>query len=165
MTSAAGLFSPIAEMNISAGLGVAIREFPLKTGFADYMLYADAKALGVIEAKPEDHTLTGVELQSAKYTTGLPAGLPHYHLPLPFAYESTGTVTQFTNCPRPGPPQPGSLHLSPARGIDPAGNARKPTAGQPAEHARHSSPRASGTCRSRRSAISTSPWPPTTPGP
>src|SRR3970040_89479 len=28
-------------MNIMAGLGVAVREFPLKTGFADYLLYVD----------------------------------------------------------------------------------------------------------------------------
>src|SRR5690606_6322169 len=86
-----------AEMNISAGLGVAIREFPLKTGFADYMLYADGKAIGVIEAKREGHTLTGVETQSDKDTVGLPDALPHHHLPLPFAYESTGVETQFTN--------------------------------------------------------------------
>lgn len=85
------------QMNISAGLGVAVREFPLNTGFADYMLYAEAKAIGVVEAKPEGHALTGVEIQSAKYTSGLPAGLPHYHMPPPFAYESTGTVTQFTS--------------------------------------------------------------------
>jgi type I restriction enzyme R subunit len=38
------------QMNISAGLGVAVREFPLTTGAADYMLYADAKAIGVVEA-------------------------------------------------------------------------------------------------------------------
>jgi type I restriction enzyme R subunit len=84
-------------MNISAGLGVAIREFTLKSGFADYLLYADGKAIGVVEAKPEGHPLTGVEIQSKKYTDGLPKGLPHYHLPLPFAYESTGAKTQFTN--------------------------------------------------------------------
>ena len=41
------------DMNISAGPGVAIREFPLKTGFADYLLYADGRAIGVVEAKPE----------------------------------------------------------------------------------------------------------------
>ena len=35
-----------ARMNISAGVGVAIREFPLQTGFADYLLYADGKAIG-----------------------------------------------------------------------------------------------------------------------
>jgi type I restriction enzyme R subunit len=86
-----------ADMDISAGLGVAVREFPLKTGSADYMLYAEARAIGVIEAKPEGHTLTGVETQSAKYTEGLPPSLPAHRLPLPFAYESTGTVTQFTN--------------------------------------------------------------------
>ena len=85
------------DMNISAGPGVAIREFPLKTGDADYLLYADGKAIGVIEAKPEGHTLTGVETQSTKYTTGFPNHLPRWALPLPFAYESTGTVTQFTS--------------------------------------------------------------------
>lgn len=89
------------DMNISAGLGVAVREFPLKSGFADYLLYANCKALGVVEAKPEGHTLTGVETQSGKYLDGLPNGLPNYHLPLPFAYESTGTVTQFTNALEP----------------------------------------------------------------
>lgn len=35
-----------AQMNISAGVGVAIWEFPLQTGFADYLLYADGKAIG-----------------------------------------------------------------------------------------------------------------------
>ncbi len=86
-----------ADMNISAGLGVAVREFPLKTGFADYLLYVDGKAAGVIEAKPEGHTLKGVELQASKYTLGLPDGLPAHRKPLPFAYESTGIETQFTN--------------------------------------------------------------------
>jgi type I restriction enzyme, R subunit len=82
-------------MNIMAGLGVAVREFPLKSGFADYLLYANGKAIGIVEAKPEGHTLTGVEVQSSKYTFGLPDGIPVYCKPLPFAYESTGTVTQF----------------------------------------------------------------------
>lgn len=85
------------QMHISAGLGVAVREFPLTTGAADYMLYADAKAVGVVEAKPKGHTLTGVETQSGKYLDGLPQALPSYRLPLPFAYESTGEATQFTN--------------------------------------------------------------------
>jgi type I restriction enzyme, R subunit len=85
------------DINILAGPGVAVREFPLKTGTADYMLYVDAKVVGVIEAKPEGHTLTGVETQSGKYKDGLPHNLAAYKLPLPFAYESTGTITQFTN--------------------------------------------------------------------
>jgi type I restriction enzyme, R subunit len=84
-------------INLSDGLGIAVREFPLKTGFADYLLYADGKAIGVVEAKPEGFPLKGVETQSSKYTFGLPKDLPHYHLPLPFAYETTGKATQFTN--------------------------------------------------------------------
>ncbi|WP_339909877.1 hypothetical protein [Symmachiella dynata] len=63
------------EMNIMAGLGVAVREFPLKTGFADYLLYVDGRVAGVVEAKPEGHTLSGVEIQSAKYNAGLPDDL------------------------------------------------------------------------------------------
>lgn len=85
------------DLDLSAGLGIAVREFPLTSGEADYMLYAGGRAIGVIEAKPEGHTLTGVEVQSAKYLDGLPPDLPTYHRPLPFAYESTGTETQFTN--------------------------------------------------------------------
>ena len=58
--------------NIHASLGVAIREFPLKEGhgFADYMLYVDGKAAGVLEAKKEGVTLSGVETQSNRYVKG-----------------------------------------------------------------------------------------------
>jgi len=53
-----------SQMNISAGPGVAVREYPLTTGYADYMLYAESKAIGVVEAKPKGHTLTGVKTES-----------------------------------------------------------------------------------------------------
>jgi type I restriction enzyme R subunit len=36
-------------LNISAGPGVAVREFPLEDGEADYLLYADGQAIAVIE--------------------------------------------------------------------------------------------------------------------
>ena len=88
------------QMNLGAGPGIAVREFPLATGAADYLLYADSKVIAVLEAKPEGHTLTGVETQSAKYLQGLPANLPTWAAlgkAIPFAYESTGAVTQFTN--------------------------------------------------------------------
>ncbi len=87
------------KVNLSAGRGTAIREFPLKSGhgFADYLLYLDGKAVGVVEAKPAGFTLTGVETQSAKYTAGLPDGLPGWQKPLAFSYQSTGVETRFTN--------------------------------------------------------------------
>lgn len=97
------------SMNIGAGLGVAIREFPLERGFADYLLYVDGKAIGVIEAKPAGHTLTGVEEQSALYTKSLPDGILHHGLPLPFAYESTGIETRFTSRLDPDPRSRGTF--------------------------------------------------------
>jgi type I restriction enzyme R subunit len=88
----------MANANIHASRGVALREFPLNPGhgFADYLLYIDGKAAGVIEAKKEGATLTGVEVQSARYAQGLPAALPAWRRPLPFSYESTGIETHFT---------------------------------------------------------------------
>ncbi len=74
-----------------------MREFPLKTGFADYLLFVDRRAIGAIEAKPEGTTLTGVEAQAEKYSVGLSATQPAWHSPLPFLYESTGVETFFTN--------------------------------------------------------------------
>ena len=87
------------KANIFAARGVAIREFPLAQGhgFADYLLYVDGKAIGVVEAKKEGVTLTGVETQSSKYVEGLPEGLPAWGSPLPFSYQSTGVETRFTN--------------------------------------------------------------------
>ena len=87
------------SINLYASCGVAVREFPLKSGHgtADYLLYVNQKTAGVVEAKPEGSTLTGVEVQSEKYSTGLPDNLPAHQHPLPFLYESTGVETQFTN--------------------------------------------------------------------
>ena len=99
------------SMNIHAARGVAVREYPLswregaeiKSGFADYLLYADGWAIGVVEAKPAGHTLQGVVVQSKRYTEGLDKHVPARYRPLPFAYESTGEVTQFTNGLDPDP--------------------------------------------------------------
>jgi type I restriction enzyme R subunit len=73
-------------------------------GRADYLLFVDKAAAGVIEAKKEGETLTGVEWQSAKYVDGLPDEIPTaVEGALPFAYESTGSETRFTNALDPDP--------------------------------------------------------------
>ncbi|MCP5440760.1 MAG: DEAD/DEAH box helicase family protein, partial [Chromatiaceae bacterium] len=54
-------------------------------------------AAGIIEAKKAGATLSGVEVQSDKYSQGLPAALPAWRRPLPFSYQSTGNETRFTN--------------------------------------------------------------------
>ncbi len=100
MLDAAGwVVQDLAEANVSAARGVAIRSFPLKSGhgFADYLLFVDGKAGGGVEAKKQGRTLTGVEVQSNKYSEGLPSGFPAHVRPLPFCYESTGIETRFTN--------------------------------------------------------------------
>src|SRR4051794_16581465 len=76
--------------NRNAATGVAVREFPLAAGEADYLLFVNGKAIGAIEAKPEGTPLSGIEPQAAKYATGLPNGVQTWCLPLPFLYESTG---------------------------------------------------------------------------
>lgn len=85
----------IQELNLGASFGVAVREFPLTSGFADYILFVDRKAIGIIEAKPEGNTLSGVAEQSRKYVAGIPENIPNISEPLPFLYESTGIETFF----------------------------------------------------------------------
>ena len=89
----------LKQANLHATKGVAIREFPLNPGHghADYLLYVNGKACGVIEAKKDGVTLKGVEIQSERYAQGLPAALPAWRRPLPFLFETTGVETQFTN--------------------------------------------------------------------
>src|SRR6266516_6761461 len=93
-----------STINLSASRGIAIREALLKDrDEVDYLLFVDGKAIGTVEAKPEGHTLIGVEEQSGKYGMGLLDIYPKWREPLPFAYESTGVETQFTNRLDPDP--------------------------------------------------------------
>jgi type I restriction enzyme, R subunit len=86
------------DLDLTAGRGVAVRNFTMKPGFgfADYLLYIDRQVVGAVEAKAEG-TLTGVEAQSAKYAAGLSENLPAPYRPLPLLFESNGSVIHFTN--------------------------------------------------------------------
>src|SRR6266478_1696589 len=93
-----------STINLSASHGVALREALLKgRDEVDYLLFVDGKAIGTVEAKPEGHTLIGVEEQSGKYGKNLLDVYGKWREPLPFAYESTGVETQFTNQLDPDP--------------------------------------------------------------
>lgn len=83
-------------LDLSAGLGIALREVPLKGGTCDYLLLVDRKPVGIIEAKPEGTTLSGVADQSGFYGDSLP-DLFQTSGRLPFLYESTGVETFFRN--------------------------------------------------------------------
>ena len=99
LTAADWLVQDREQVNLTAGRGIAVREFPMKSGHgeADYLLFVDGAAAGVTEAKKAGATLTGFETQTAKYSEGLPEGLPAPRRPLPFCYQSTGIETRFTN--------------------------------------------------------------------
>jgi type I restriction enzyme R subunit len=91
------------ELNLFASQGVAVREVVMASGHgrADYLLYVDQRAVGVIEAKPVGTALSGVEWQSAMYAEGLPPEVRLKALTvdgrLPFVFEASGSEIHFTN--------------------------------------------------------------------
>ena len=91
------------QINLSAGLGVAVTEYQTEIGPADYVLFVDGKPVGVIEAKKEEEgaRLTVHEDQSEDYANSKLKYLNND--PLPFVYESTGTLTRFTDYRDPKP--------------------------------------------------------------
>jgi type I restriction enzyme R subunit len=85
------------DMALGAGLGVAVREFPLATGPCDYLLFIDRKACGIVEAKPEGKTLSGVADQASRYQHQLPTQLQHWGDPLRFDYEASASEILFSD--------------------------------------------------------------------
>ncbi|MGH1433103.1 MAG: type I restriction endonuclease, partial [Lewinella sp.] len=89
--------------NILDGTGVAIREYQTEVGPVDYALFVNAKPVGVIEAKREEegHRISAVEEQSKNYADA--AWKYVGDQPIHFIYESTGTLTNFTDQRDPKP--------------------------------------------------------------
>lgn len=93
-----------AKINLSAGQGIAVKEYQTNIGPADYVLFVDKKPVGIIEAKKIDAGISLVidtENQSLDYASAKLKYLDND--PLPFVYESTGEVTRFTDYRDPKP--------------------------------------------------------------
>jgi type I restriction enzyme, R subunit len=103
LTMAGWLVQSKSEVNLSAARGIAVREYQTTVGPADYVLFVDRKPVGVIEAKREEEgeRLTTVEDQSREYASSKLKYLQNG--PLPFVFESTGTLTRFTDYRDPKP--------------------------------------------------------------
>lgn len=88
----------------SEGLGQAVREYQTDVGPADYVLFIDRKAVGVIEAKRESkaENITTAEDQTEGYANAKLKWVNNNE-PLPFLYESTGVITRFTDGRDPKP--------------------------------------------------------------
>lgn len=89
------------DINPTAGTGVAVREFTLATGRADYVLYVEGKIVGVVEAKREGDALSSALAQNDRYASGV---AKEYSLavwrrdePFAFRYATTGAETYFVN--------------------------------------------------------------------
>lgn len=86
------------DLNVSAGAGVAVREFPTSTGPVDYALFVDGKPVGVIEAKKNEggENITAVEEQSSRYAH---SALKYVNIDyrIRFVYEATGKLIRFTD--------------------------------------------------------------------
>ena len=104
LEAAGWIIQDMKDRNLGAGVGVAVREFPTDTGEADYVLFVNRKAVGVIEAKKDNagENLTVVEAQTERYAT---ANLKwrQDNTPLRFLFEATGQIIRFTDNADPAP--------------------------------------------------------------
>lgn len=84
-------------------IGIAIREYQTDVGPADYTLFVERRPVGIVEAKKEEegYKLISYEPQAEDYSKSKLKYLDND--PLPFVYESTGTITRFTDYRDPKP--------------------------------------------------------------
>ena len=104
LEQAGWVMQDMKELNLSAGVGVAVREYPTDTGPADYVLFVNRQAVGVIEAKRDSagENITRVEAQTERYSVASlkwRADQP----PLRFLFEATGQIIRFTDSADPLP--------------------------------------------------------------
>ncbi|MEJ5261371.1 MAG: DEAD/DEAH box helicase family protein [Ignavibacterium sp.] len=110
LQQAGWIIQDLKDFNPSAGFGIAVREYPTETGSADYLLFIERKPVGVIEAKKEGVTLSGVHDQTTRYSADNLKYIRKDEV-LPFQYESTGTETYFTDARDPSPRQREIFHF------------------------------------------------------
>ncbi|WP_312394366.1 DEAD/DEAH box helicase family protein [Chryseobacterium sp.] len=82
---------------------VAIEEGILKGNLeADYLLFINGKAIGVLEAKKEEYQLSNVVMEQAeRYVSRLPSWCSYWYQPLPIVYLSNGKEILFKNINNP----------------------------------------------------------------
>lgn len=78
---------------------IAVREGLLKGNLeADYLLFLDGKAIGILEAKAKHIELDSIVAEQAEhYTRSLPSWCPSWYKQMPFSYLSNGRELLFKN--------------------------------------------------------------------
>ncbi len=104
LVQAGWVVQDMQQLNLAAGAGVAVREFPTDTGPADYVLFVNRTPAGVIEAKRDEaaENLTVHEAQTERYASATLKWRKDKN-PLPFLFESTGQIIHFTDSRDPSP--------------------------------------------------------------
>ncbi|MDO4706325.1 MAG: type I restriction-modification enzyme R subunit C-terminal domain-containing protein [Comamonadaceae bacterium] len=104
LEQAGWIVQDMRALNLGAGLGVAVREYPTDTGPADYVLFVNREAVGVIEAKKDSvgAVLTVAESQTARYANATLKWRKDT-TPLRFLFEATGQIIRFTDGADPAP--------------------------------------------------------------
>ena len=85
-----------SELDLSAGLGVVVREYATSSGPADYLIFIDKKPVGIIEAKAHDKG--ALLLSTAEQTKRYAESKLKYikgSVDIRFAYEATDVLTYF----------------------------------------------------------------------
>ena len=104
LAQAGWVVQDMKQLDLSAAVGVAVREYPTDSGPADYVLFVNRIAVGVIEAKKDSagENLTVTESQTERYAT---ANLKWRKddTPLRFLFEATGQIIRFTDNADPAP--------------------------------------------------------------
>lgn len=104
LEQAGWIIQDMRAFNLGAGCGVAVREYPTDTGPADYVLFVNREAVGVIEAKKDSAgaVLTVAESQTARYANATLKWRKDT-TPLRFLFEATGQIIRFTDGADPAP--------------------------------------------------------------
>ncbi len=104
LEQAGWVIQDMQQLNLAAGVGVAVRECPTHAGPADYALFVNRDAVGVIEVKKDaaGENLTATESQTERYAA---ANLKWRkdNSRLRFLFEATGQIIRYTDNADPAP--------------------------------------------------------------
>ncbi|MDY6397999.1 MAG: type I restriction-modification enzyme R subunit C-terminal domain-containing protein [Treponema sp.] len=98
LEQAGWIIQDLKDMNISASLGVAVREYPTSSGEVDYALFVDEIPVGIVEAKRKEkgEDITVVERQTSRYANSTFKYIKNEY-EIRFAYEATSKLIRFTD--------------------------------------------------------------------
>jgi type I restriction enzyme, R subunit len=117
------------DLDFTASRGVALRGFPLEAGFADYMLFADRQAIGIVEAKKEGTTLNGYPVEEVPRRTS--RSCPEGRDTTTFRLRGHGSGDGVSRRARSRLPLQAGVLVSPTRDADGMGAGTGDTAGAP----------------------------------